>query len=90
MRLIEHVGRRESGRLALRRVNEFIEDSKQPKRINRPCVEIVVSVFGIIEMKTGELADANKTGDDLFDIHVWRVMAKVHKTNCLRSKRLRG
>ena len=45
MRLIEHVGRIETRRAAVARVDQLIEDKEQTKWIDRPRVEIVVAVL---------------------------------------------
>ena len=77
MRLVEHVGRVEARRAARGGVDQFVEDQEQAERLDRAGVEIVVAVFGIVEMEAGELAEADEPRDDLLDIDVRRVVAEI-------------
>ncbi len=80
MRLVEHVSGVELRRAALRGVDEFVEDEVEAERVDGAGVEIVVAVFGIVEVEAGELAGADQARDDLLDIDVRRVVAEIDET----------
>ena len=83
VRPVEHMGRVEVGRPALRRVDEFVERPEQAERIDRARVEVVVAVFRIVEMKARQASDADETRDDLLDVDGRRMMAKVDEATRL-------
>ena len=57
MRLIEHVGRAEGGQAVELRVYQFVKDQEKLKRLDRTRIQIVVSVFAVVEVKTRKLAE---------------------------------
>jgi hypothetical protein len=77
VQLIDHVGGSEAFRLTALGIDQLVEDQKQPKRLDRTAIEIVVAIFGIVEMEARELLEANEPSDDLLDIYVRRVMAEI-------------
>ena len=45
VRLVDHVGGSKALRLALRGIDQFVEDEEQPERVDRTGIEIVVAIF---------------------------------------------
>ena len=90
VRLIEHIGGRKTLRAARLGVDQFVEDQEQPERLDRAGVEIVVAIFGIVEMEAAEFPEAHEARDDLLDIDVGRVMAEIDEALRLRAEFLRG
>ncbi len=88
VRLIEHIGGIESGRPARPRVDELVENEKQTERVDGAGIEVVVAVFGIVEMEAGEAAGADQPGDDLLDIDVGRMMPEIDEAERFRPKSL--
>ena len=77
MRLIEHVGGIEARRAARARVDEFVEHAEETERVDRASVQIVVAVFEIVEVESGEFSRADEPRDDLLDVDVGRMVAEV-------------
>ncbi len=89
VRLIDHVGGIKTvARVALG-LDQFVEHQEQLVRIDRSGIEIVVAVFGVVEVKAAELAEAVQSGDDLFDVDVRRVVAEVDQALGLGAQLLR-
>ena len=92
--LVEHIGGREAlaragGLECLRRVNQFVKYQKQPERLDRPGVEIIVTIFAVVEMEARQFIKPHQTRHDLLNINVWRVVAKINQTFRLGPKLLR-
>ena len=79
VRLIEHVRRPQRADAAPLGIHQLVEDQKQPVRIDRACIQIVIAVFRVVEVKAAELAGVNQPRDDHLDIDVRRVMTEVHQ-----------
>ena len=77
MRLIDHVGRSEAGRLSHLGVDELVENEEQAEGIDGAGIEIVVAIFRIVEVKARKLLDADQPRDDLFDVRVRWMMPEI-------------
>ena len=77
MTLIEHVGRREAGRAAQLGVHQLVEHQENLERIDRAGIQIVVAVFGIVEMEAAQALKLDQPRDDLLDVGRRRVMPEV-------------
>ena len=67
-------------------IDQFVEDQEQPVGIDRAGVEVVVAIFGIVEMEAAELAELDQPRDDHLDIDVRRVVAEVDQAIGLRPQ----
>jgi len=90
VRLIDHVGRIESGPRIQGGFHQFVEDQEQLVRIDRARVQIIVPVLAVIEVKATQLAEAMQPGDDLLDVGVGRMVTQVDQALGLRPELLRG
>src|ERR1035437_1548967 len=90
VRLVEHIRRIKSRRIAQFGVDQFVKDKEQLKWFYRTGVKIIIAIFAVIEMKTAELSELDKTRHDLFNIYVWSVMAKVDETRRLFAQLFRA
>src|SRR5581483_602151 len=86
VRLVEHVRRIEIRNLAEFRIDQFVEDEEQLKRLDRSRVEIVVTVLAVVEMKAGEFTELNEPRDDHLDVYVRRMMAEINQAEGLGAK----
>jgi hypothetical protein len=84
------VRRLEVRHLAPLRIDQLVEDQEQPVGIDRAGVQVVVAVFGIVEMESAEAARMDQPRDDHLDVHIGRVMPEVDQAERLRAERLRG
>ena len=69
--------------------DQFIKDKEQAIRINAASVQIVITVLAVIKVKAAEFAELCQAGDDHFDIHIRRMMPKIHEAFCLVAHLLR-
>ena len=89
MRLVEHIGGIKARRAPRARIDQFVEDEEQAERIDRSGVEVVVAIFGIVEVEAGQPAGADEPGDDLLDVDVGRMVSEVDQAMGLGPQRLR-
>ena len=89
MRLVEHKEAGiETGRLALGRVDEFVEHTEQAERVEPIRIEVVVAVFRIVRSGNwSELAGSHQPAI-LLDVGVGRVVAEIDEAVRLRAQRL--
>ena len=88
MALVKHMSQHQPFDFSHFRINQFVENQKQAVRVNRAGIEIIITIFGIIEVKAAKFSGANEAGDDHFNVHVGRMVAKVNKAKRLRPKLL--
>ena len=67
-------------------INQFVENKEQPVWIDRTGVQIIITVFAVIEMKTAQFFKLDKPSDNHFDIHVRCMMAKINQAPGFRSQ----
>jgi hypothetical protein len=77
VRLVDHVAGAESVTRVQFCLDQFVENQEQLVRIDRARIEIVVTIFAVVEMEPAQLAEAVQPRDDLLDVGVGRVMADV-------------
>ena len=86
MGLVEHVRRVEVLGAAQLGIDQLVEDQEQPERIDRAGVEVVVAIFGIVEVEAAELAELDQPRDDHLDVDVRRMVAEVDEAEGLRPE----
>ncbi len=79
--LVDHVGRMETLRATMLRVDQFVEDEEQAIGVDRAGIEIVVAIFRIVEVEAAELAELDQAGDDHLDIDVRGMVAEVDEAD---------
>ena len=79
MRLIDHISWIEALGIAQLGFDKLVKDQKELVWVDRSRVEIVVAIFGIVEMKAAELSSCVQARHDLLDIHVRGMMAQIDK-----------
>src|SRR5208282_2275731 len=77
--LIEHVGRREARSATQLGVHELIENQENLERVDRAGVQIVVAIFGIVEVKAAKALKLDQARNDLLDVRGRRMMTQVHQ-----------
>ena len=86
MALVEHVGRIEAVGAAQFGIDQFVEDEEQPVGIDRAGIEIVVAIFGIVEVEAAELPELDQPRDDHLDVDVGRMVAEVDEAKGLGAE----
>src|SRR5262245_35437323 len=86
VRLINQIGWGEARCFASLGGNKLVEYEKEPERIDGTGVEIIVAIFGIIEVEAREPFCANEAGNDLLNICRGSVMPKIHEALGLGSE----
>jgi len=76
----------EAWRLACLCVDQFVEDQEQAIGIDAACIQVVITVFAVVEMEAAELAELDQPGNDHLDVDVRRVVAEIDKTECPFAK----
>src|SRR5581483_656180 len=69
MRLVEHMSQSGICCAATLGVNQFVEDEKQLKRIDRPRIEVIITVLGIIEVESTEAPRVNEPRHNHLDVY---------------------
>ena len=64
-------------RLAHLGIDQFVEHQEQAERIDRARIEIVVAIFGIVEVEARQFPRADQPRHDLLDIGVGRMVAEI-------------
>ncbi|MNE95757.1 hypothetical protein D3C80_1938910 [compost metagenome] len=77
MRLVDHVGRMETLDPAVFGIDQFVEDEEQAIGVDRTRIEIVIAIFGIVEVEAPEFLELDQAGDDYFDIGIGRMVAEI-------------
>ncbi len=78
MRLVQHMGGVEAGGILV--LHQLVEHEEQTVGVDGPGIQIVVAIFAVVEVEAAEFAKADQAGDDLFDVHVGRVVAQIDQT----------
>src|SRR5689334_22833089 len=74
VRLVQHVSRIKIGNAGEFCINQFVENEEELKWLDRPRVEVVITVFAVVEMEAREFGELNQAGDDHLDIYIRRVV----------------
>src|SRR5580658_2687009 len=84
--LIQHVDWREAGSAAQLSIHQLVEYQENLERIDGAGIQIVVAIFGIVEMKAAKALKLNQARNDLLDVGRGRVMTEVYQALHIRAE----